>query len=57
MEFFSCQKLSGKKETSDTLKRLGGDAEIWLWVGMSEGMCDHVGNLYKFGEKTIYISM
>jgi len=43
---FSCQKMSGKDEASDALKRLGGDAEIWLQVEMSEGMCDHAENLY-----------
>lgn len=28
MELFSCQKKSGEDETSDTLKGLGGDADI-----------------------------
>lgn len=51
MEFFSCQKKSGEDEISDTLKRLGGDAEIWLWVEMSEGMCGHADNLYMLKKK------
>lgn len=52
MEFFSCQKKSGEDEISDTLKRLGGDAEIWLWVEMSEGMCGHADNLYMLKKKS-----